>query len=203
MAGTMTDKRDLRLIHPAPSKEERQILPNEVLGMILFIGTEVMLFAGLISAYAVVRAGMPVEAWPPPGQPRLPVAMTAFNTGLLLASGGAMWFAGRKAKESTAAAFKPVLAALALGAGFVLLQGVEWAQLVGEGLTMQAGPYGSFFYLIVGTHALHAVIALLVLGWAASRLRTGSLSEHGFTALRAFWYFVVGVWPFLYWQVYL
>ncbi|MCO4747533.1 MAG: heme-copper oxidase subunit III [Proteobacteria bacterium] len=199
----MSDKRDLRLIHPASSREDRQIIPSEVLGMVLFIGTEVMLFAGMISAYTVVRAGMPVDAWPPPGQPRLPIMLTAFNTLLLLASGGVMWHAGRKYAEGFEKSVKPVMASLALGVAFLLLQGYEWANLLGEGLTMQAGPYGSFFFLIVGTHALHAIIAILILSVATYRLRAGELSEHGFTALRAFWYFVVGVWPVLYWQVYL
>ncbi|TNE90098.1 MAG: heme-copper oxidase subunit III [Deltaproteobacteria bacterium] len=203
MAGTMSEKRDLRLIHPAPTREQRQIVPNEVLGMILFIGAEVMLFAGLISAYAVVRAGMPADAWPPPGQPRLPIAFTGFNTLLLLASGGAMWFGGRKFAEGADKAVPPVLASLGLGAAFVALQGYEWANLLGEGLSMQSSPYGSFFYLIVGTHAVHAVAALLVLSVATLRLRAGELTEHAFTALRAFWYFVVLIWPFLYWQVYL
>lgn len=203
MAGTVTEKRDLRLIHPTRAREDRQIVSSEVLGMLLFLGTEIMMFAGLISAYAVVREGIPAEAWPPPGQPRLPVAMTAFNTCLLLASGGAMWFAGRQRAESAAKALPAVFGALGLAVGFLVLQGYEWVSLLSDGLTMRGSPYGSFFYLIVGMHALHAVVAVILLSVGAAKLRADTLSVNGFTALRAYWYFVVGVWPFLYWQVYL
>ena len=47
-----------------------------------------------------------------------------------------------------------------LGAFFVLFQGVEWVALLREGLTLTSSTHGAFFYLIIGTHALHAVVAL-------------------------------------------
>ena len=46
----------------------------------LFVFTEVMLFAGLISAFSIARATAIGGMWPPPNQPRLPIATTAFNT---------------------------------------------------------------------------------------------------------------------------
>ena len=92
---------------------------------------------------------------------------------------------------------------MALGAFFVLFQGWEWVQLLGEGLTLQSSSLGSFFYLIVGMHALHAVAALLVLFWVASRLRQGFLASSQLATAEVFWYFVVGVWPVLYLVVYL
>ena len=114
-----------------------------------------------------------------------------------------MWQAGKLAAEDLSKAIRPVTAALGLGIGFVAIQGVEWARLLADGLSMQASPYGSFFFLIVGAHAIHAVVAIVLLGIATRRLRAGELGRDAFTALRAFWYFVVGVWPVLYWQVYL
>ena len=48
-----------------------------------------MLFAGLLSAFLVSRASAPF--WPPANQPRLPVAVTGLNTGLLVLSGLTMW----------------------------------------------------------------------------------------------------------------
>jgi len=63
----------------------RTPISNGVLGMLIFMVTEAMFFAGLISAYVVIKAG--IEEWPPWGQPRLPVVATAFNTVVLLASG--------------------------------------------------------------------------------------------------------------------
>ena len=48
-----------------------QLLPSGVLGMLIFVFTEMMLFGGLISAFTIIRSAAVV--WPPPGQPRLPV----------------------------------------------------------------------------------------------------------------------------------
>ena len=75
--------------------------------------------------------------------------------------------------------------------------------MLSEGLTLQSSAYGGFFYLIVGTHALHAVCALGALVWAFSRLDKDQLTASELGTVSAFWYFVVLVWPILYWQVYL
>ena len=93
--------------------------------------------------------------------------------------------------------------AVGLGAFFVVFQGVEWVQLIGEGLTLTSSSLGSFFYLIVGLHALHAVIALGLLGVTWARLRRGWLASSQLATAEIFWYFVVGVWPVLYLTVYL
>ncbi len=179
-------------------------IPSAVLGMVLFLATEVMFFAGLVSAFLVVKARW-IGAWPPPGQPRLPVEVTAVNTVVLLASGVILWLAAhdRAGQQTLAAVRRRSLIAALLGATFVTVQGFEWTRLLAYGLTMRSGPYGSFFYLIVGTHAAHAVAAVVALLWAVARLGSQKISADGFRAVRLFWYFVVGVWPILYVLVYL
>jgi heme/copper-type cytochrome/quinol oxidase subunit 3 len=148
-----------------------------------------------------VRSGASV--WPPPGQPRLPVEETAFNTLALLASGALLFAAGRAFPDSRRSAGRRLLGAIALGSFFVVFQGVEWVALIREGLTLTSSPHGSFFYLIVGMHALHAVAALVVLAGVYAGLRRGPLRPSAFAAARVFWYFVVGLWPILYLRVYL
>jgi len=98
--------------------------------------------------------------------------------------------------------FVPLGMSVLLGAFFVSFQGIEWLGLIREGLTMTSSAYGAFFYLIVGTHALHAVIAISCLAWAWFRLRDRRLSETQFKSVQIFWYFVVLVWPIIYFQVY-
>ena len=51
---------------------------------------------------------------------------------------------------------------------------------------------GSFFYLIVGLHALHAVVALGLLVATWRRLRSGFLASSQLATAEVFWYFVVG-----------
>lgn len=195
-------ERSLKLIHSRPAPRKREpVIPNAVFGMVLFVLVEVMFFAAFISSHMVVKAGTAV--WPPPGQPRLPVEQTTFNTSFLVLSGVALFLAGRAFRKEPARARIPLYAAMGLGTLFVGLQGVEWTRLIGEGLTLTSSTHGGFFYLIVGMHALHALAALAGLGWVAWRLSRGVLTREQLQASQVFWYFVVGVWPFLYWQVYL
>ena len=184
----------------AESDRER-VLPNGVLGMLIFLLTEVMLFAGLISAFLIIRSQAIV--WPPPGQPRLPVEETAVNTAALLASGIALYFARRVFRRDPTRALRPLGLSIALWLFFVVFQGFEWAALLGQGLTMQTSSMGSFFYLIIGLHALHAIAAIGLLVHVFLKLRQGWLSSGLLATSEVLWYFVVGVWPVLYLVVYL
>jgi len=183
------------------ASERQQLIPDSVLGMLLFILTEVMLFAGMISAFAIMKSSAPI--WPPLDQPRLPVGETAFNTAALLASAVFLYRARIAFARDRSSALRPLGIALGLGAFFVLFQGAEWVGLVRQGLTLTSSSLGSFFYLIVGTHALHAVAAIAILGRMWLRLRRGWLTRAQLATAEVFWYFVVGVWPVLYLVVYL
>lgn len=181
----------------------RRFGENGALGMALFVFTEIMLFSGFVSAFSIVRDSAPIGAWPPPGQPRLPFERTALNTLALLLSGVALWVAGRAFKRGQHdAAVRWTGGALALGTAFVVLQGMEWTALLGQGLTLTSSQLGSFFYLIIGTHALHAMGAIVTLAITWRLLLMKRLAESRFAAVRLFWYFVVLVWPVLYWRVY-
>lgn len=185
------------------SHADARRVPNAVLGTIIFVGAEVMFFAALISAHTIARASAMAGMWPPPGQPRLPVERTAINTAALLASGVLLWIANRYIVRAPKTAQRYLEGAIFLGAAFVSLQGVEWVRLIREGLTLTSSSHGSFFYLIVGTHALHAVAAIVALAWVYLRIRTGRLKMEVFTATQVFWYFVVALWPIIYLRVYL
>lgn len=190
----------LRLV-PGRDHIRRKLVPDSVLAMMIFIMTETMLFAGFISAFLIVRASS-ASGWPPPGQPRLPAEATAFNTAALLLSGVLMYLAQRRFERGDRAQ-RPFVAALVLGSFFVLFQGVEWVGLLSQGLTLTSSQHGSFFFLIVGLHALHAVVALGALAWAYLALYRQKLTHSGLWAVALLWYFVVCVWPVLYLTVYL
>lgn len=198
----MTAQASAAVIHAEPAPR-RRLVADGVLGMLIFVFTEVMLFAGLISAHAIVRSQAVGEMWPPYGQPRLPATETAFNTAALLLSGVMLAWAHFAFRREPKRALWPMLAALGLGLFFVVFQGAEWAALLGQGLTITSSTYGGFFYLIVGTHALHAVAAILAVAWAWMRLRRGTLTAAQLGTVEVFWYFVVLVWPVLYLKVYL
>jgi cytochrome c oxidase subunit III len=186
----------------ARTVSRREPLPNSLVGMLLAIASELMLFAGLISAFTISKAGASAGTWTMPSEPLLPVRSTALNTMALLASGVLVFVAFRQFQHRSASASRTLLAAWGLGAAFVVLQGREWWGLLSRGLTMYSSGLGAFFYLIVGTHAVHAVCALVGLGVAWIRLRRGTLSASFFLGAQVFWYFVVGIWPVIYGRVY-
>jgi heme/copper-type cytochrome/quinol oxidase subunit 3 len=183
----------------------RPILDNARLATLFLIASEVMLFAGLVSGFLVLRMAAPV--WPPPLQPRLPVAATAVNTAVLLASSVAMLAAGRALRRGDLRALPRRLAVTAaLGALFVVVQGYEWVRLVSFGLTMSSGVYGGTFYTLIGAHAVHVVGALCWLSITLSLVLRGRCSPSrpgAFRACAMYWHFVVLLWPILYVAVYL
>ena len=180
---------------------EPRVISNGVLGMSLFVLTEIMLFAGMISAFTIVRASAAV--WPPPDQPRLPLEETALNTVALFLSGVLLVVAQRRFAVDRRSARMPLAAAIALGGFFVVFQGWEWVSMIAQGLTMTSSILGSFFYLIVGTHALHAIVAIGLLVQSWRRLQSGWLQPSQLATAAVLWYFVVGAWPMIYWRVYL
>ena len=187
--------------HNRPEREPR--ISNSALGMVAFIGTELMFFAALISAFLIISSA--AEAWPPEGQPRLPIYVTALNSLVLFASGWMMFKAYHsfKATSFSEETSKLVRITMWLGIVFVAVQGIEWMRLLSYGLTMTSSQYGAFFYLIIGTHAIHAIGAVIGLRRLSLKLEQGTLRLETFQAVQLFWFFVVGVWPILYVLVYL
>ncbi len=96
----------------------------------------------------------------------------------------------------------PLTLGLGLGALFVGLQGMEWAALLKHGLTLTSSQVGGFFYLVIGCHALHAIVALGLLASCWVALLRGRLKPSRFGAAQLFWYFVVLVWPVLWLVMY-
>lgn len=178
---------------------------TNVLGMLVFIASEAVLFLTLIVTFAVVRSGYP--EWPPLDQPRLPVTMSFFNTLVLLGSGAAMFGAWRSIRRGLVASSRRLLnTATLLGILFLVVQGVEWIRLIDFGLTVTQNIYGAVFYVMIGMHALHVFIAVLGLLYVSRKFGKGAYTREahdGLTMGGMFWGFVVLVWPLLFVFVYL
>ena len=182
----------------------RTPISSGVLGMLIFMVTEAMFFAGLISAFVVIKAG--IEEWPPWGQPRLPVLATAFNTVILLASGFIMTHSRSCFKKNELALGRSWLGiSILLGAFFLVFQGYEWIQLLKFGFTLSSSVYGGLFYLLIGAHGFHVMGALAILIYVWYRIKTqgNPITPEGLFPFHLLWYFVVWGWPVLYVLVYL
>jgi heme/copper-type cytochrome/quinol oxidase subunit 3 len=177
-------------------------LADGVFGMLIFVATEAMFFTALISAFVIIKAG--VDLWSPPPGVRLPVIATACNTAILLLSAAFLHRAGRAFSNGKDRALVRTLlgGAALLGSAFVLFQGYEWVRLTHYGMTVTSGIFGACFFLLIGTHGLHAAAAALALISLYVQLRRGTLKLDHLRAMQIFWYFVVGIWPVLYGLVY-
>src|SRR5580765_7005028 len=135
-----------------PARPEGLQLSNARLGMLMLLGGEMMFFGGLVIAFLQLRLG--AADWPPPGQPRLPIGLTAVNTLVLLASSLMLARALRAVRAGDQAALVRRLAwTWALGVLFLLIQGIEWTRLVHFGLRMSSGIYGATFYTLIGVRS--------------------------------------------------
>lgn len=185
--------------------EQPRPVSNARLAILIVIAAEVMFFTGLVGAYLVFR--LAAKDWPPPDLPRLPIALTAANTVLLLASVVPMARALRAIRRDDrhAAARGAMLTAL-LGTAFLGIQGIEWARLVRHGLTLVSGTYGATFYVLIGCHGLHVLVAVVWLLAVAALARRGAFTAARHAALETcalYWYLVCGLWAFLFPLVYL
>ncbi len=177
---------------------------KNVIGMLVFIASEFMLFMSLISAFYFARLGH--ETWPPSGQPRLPLVIALFDMVLLFASSYTFRRAVHRIRAGDYRGLQTWLFwTLWLGAGFLTLQGIEWWRQIAFGLRMSQNLFGAMFYVIIGMHALHVMIALVavVLVWRRASLRRYSPRAHAqVVAWQIFWNFVVFMWPVIFLVVY-
>jgi len=188
---------------PLPAAPE-QVVSNTQLAIVIVIVAETMLFVGLVGMYLVFRLSAPV--WPPPDLPRLPVEITALNTLILLGSLIPLTLALRGARRHEPTGRGGVQVAALLGALFLAVQGAEWLRLLAHGLTPGGSTYGGSFYLLIGCHATHVLVAVLwlvALAVRERRARRGWSSWAGLEMCTVYWYFVCGLWLFLFPLVYL
>jgi len=194
----------LRSVHHDPAFDSAPLISNGRLAVLILLCAEAMLFGGFIGAFLIYKLSAPF--WPPPGLPRLPIAVTWANTMVLLASALTMKLAVEAARGGRRLHLRAWLTlTAALGALFVSVQGSEWVRLEAHGLHLRSGNYAATFYVLIGLHALHVVCAVLwLLGvtMAVVLARPGQDRRGAVELCAIYWYFVCAVWPLLFGLVY-
>lgn len=93
-----------------------------------------------------------------------------------------------------------------LGAAFLMTTAREWSHLIHDvGLTIRTNLFGTTFYSLVGLHASHVVIGLIMLTTALALLLSGRVKEEHaerLEVLSIYWHFVDGVWVVVFLVVY-
>jgi cytochrome c oxidase subunit 3 len=189
--------------------------PNSVaIGTIVWLGSEVMFFAGLFAIYFTLKTASP-ELWAQEtAKLNFPYALT--NTLILVSSSFTAQFGVFAAERLQAhrTSWKPSAWGMtewfyltyALGAIFVAGQVFEYANLTAEGITLNGNAYGTAFYLTTGFHGLHVtgglIAFLLVIGRAYSVKRFGHKEATSSIVVSYYWHFVDVVWIALFLVIY-
>lgn len=189
--------------------------PNPVaVGTIVWLGSEVMFFAGLFAIYFTLRNAAP-EQWAAESS-KLNFSYSLTNTLILVASSFTAQFGVFAAErlQSRATGWSPkkwgmvewFFLSYALGAIFVAGQVLEYANLVSEGIMINGNAYGTAFYLTTGFHGLHVtgglIAMLLVIGRAFSVKNFGHKEATSSIVVSYYWHFVDVVWIALFLVIY-
>lgn len=177
-----------------------------LLGFVLVLFSDCILFSSFIFAYLYLRTSAPV--WPPfvDGHqlPRLDTAFAAVNSVVLFGSGVTMHFALENWKNLKKGAFNMwMILTIILGIAFLGGQAHEY---LSAQMTWQGSAFGASFFTLTGMHGFHVfvgVVYLTVLLVQANRgVYTGS-KYFGLTAGTLYWHFVDVIWVLLFYLFYL
>ena len=185
---------------PPPANRSSRVEP-QLLGMLLFIISEVMIFGAFFTAYFFIRIAQG-DPWPAPGT-TLPVIPTLFNTFILVSSSFTMHWAQTAIKKGNRFGLKAgILTTFLLGCTFLFIQINEYANI---GFAPQDHAQQSIFYSLTGLHGAHVFIGLVLLLIVTIRSFRGhySIEQHrGVEVPGIYWHFVDAMWIVVYLTVY-
>jgi len=159
------------------------------------LGSIIMMFAGLTSAYIVKRN---MGAWTSFPFPRA----FWYSTAVILLSSLTVQMALRAFKEREMQRYRNQITATAvLGVLFVCLQWIGFRSIWNSGITLHGSGAGQFLYVIAGLHALHVlagVVALIVMFIRAYSARIRNYDSTPVELMSTYWHFVDLLWLYLF-----
>ncbi|HMU08386.1 MAG TPA: heme-copper oxidase subunit III [Ferruginibacter sp.] len=158
------------------------------------IGSLVMMFAGLTSAYIVKRNQANWQTFDLP-------QLFWYSTVAIVLSSVTIYLAQQAFKQREMQKYRRLLVVtLILGVLFIVLQTIGFQQLWAKGITLQSSVSYSFLYVIVGLHAAHVlggIIAMLVLFAKAFSSRKRIYNSIPVELVSTYWHFVDVLWIYL------
>jgi cytochrome c oxidase subunit 3 len=207
--------------HPAPLAHQFDSLSQQneaaMLGMWVFLATEVLFFGGLFVTYTVYRHWYPAAFTA--ASHELDITLGAINTAVLITSSLTMALAVRAAQIGRRTLLMILLVAtMILGAIFLGIKSVEYYRkfvehhVPGPGFVFEgeharhAQIFFSLYFMMTGLHALHMIIGLGIMSvmlWWSWR---GTITPEYYSPVEIsglYWHFVDIVWIFLFPLLYL
>jgi cytochrome c oxidase subunit 3 len=186
---------------PPPANRSSRVEP-QLLGMMLFIISEIMVFGAFFTAYFFIRI-VTGDSWFPVHGHDLPVAVAGTNTAILLSSSLTMHWAQTSVKNGNRFGLKAgMLTTFLLGLTFLFVQVNEYIHI---GFAPHDFAQGSIFYGLTGLHGAHVCIGLLLLAMVNVRAFRGHFTpeEHrGVEVPGIYWHFVDIMWVVVFTTVY-
>lgn len=178
----------------AMDKPRKKMHPHKF-NMYMGMGSIVMMFAGLTSAYIVREAGghwvyytLPQVFW--------------WSTAVILLSSVTMHLGVKAFKKRQMPRYKALITStLVLGTLFLLLQLYGFYILYGYNIRIDGNPSESFLFIIAGLHGLHilgGVVALLIVFLKAFRKNIKVYNATGLEIMATYWHFVDVLWIYLF-----
>jgi cytochrome c oxidase subunit III len=187
---------------PASAYHDSLLRSPVFLGMVMFIGSEIMLFSSFFTAFFFLR--FVHDTYPYGGEFEIPKGPTGINTAILVFSSFTMHWALVSIKHNRRFGLVAGLGlTLVLGLTFLGLQMREYHTL---GFVPSDGAFPSTFFALTGLHGLHVFVGATLLSIAFLRAIRGHYSaQHhiGLEVTGLYWHFVDVVWILLYTVVYL
>jgi cytochrome c oxidase subunit 3 len=187
--------------HGPPEANQSSRIEAPLLGMFLFIISEIMLFGAFFTAYFFIRV-VADAPWPGDGQ-HLPVAVAGVNTAILISSSFTMHWAQEGAKNENRAALRVgMLTTFLLGLTFLCIQINEYVNI---GFAPADNAQGTIFYGLTGLHGAHVFVGLTLLAFTTIRAFRGhfTATEHrGVEIPGIYWHFVDVMWIVVYTTIY-
>ena len=188
-------------VHPPPANRSSRV-EAPVLGMLLFIISEVMVFGAFFTAYFFIRISQGAP-WPAHGT-KLPVEVAGVNTAILVSSSFTLHWAEKSIKNGNRFGLKAgIFSTLMLGCVFEFIQINEYANI---GFAPQDHAQQTIFYSLTGLHGCHVFVGLVLLLIVTVRSFRGHFKpeEHrGVEVPGIYWHFVDIMWIVVYTTVYI
>jgi cytochrome c oxidase subunit 3 len=185
---------------PPPAHRSSRVEP-QLLGMLLFIISEVMIFGAFFTAYFFIRV-VNHSPWPAHGNV-LPEAVAGINTAILLSSSLTIHWALTSIKSGNRFGLRAgILSTFLLGATFLFVQINEYVHV---GFAPHDSAQASVFYGLTGLHGAHVFIGLCLLMMVTIRSFRGHYSpeqHRGVEVPGIYWHFVDIMWIIVYSTVY-
>jgi cytochrome c oxidase subunit 3 len=188
--------------HGPPEAHRSSRVEPQLLGMLLFIISEVMVFGAFFTAYFFIRV-VNGDHWPAQGT-ELPKLVAGVNTCILVSSSFTIHWALVSARRGNRFGLQAgMLTTFLLGATFLFIQINEYVHI---GFAPQDTAQASIFYGLTGLHGAHVFIGLTLLAFVTIRSFRGHFTpeqHRGVEVPGIYWHFVDVMWIIVFTTVYI